>query len=322
VAPFEPDNWKVCRPYEPRVVDGRLYGRGSADMKGGLAAAYWALRILSEEGFSPAGDILYESIVDEEFAGGNGTLAGRLKGFNADLAILTEPTRMQVCPACLGAFLGDITIRGKAGMPFMGTAIPNPIFAASRVISLFKEWEETWRKRNSHPLFQEAGKELNVVLSSISSTVPGESTQMGIPLIATISWIVWCYPGTSHMEFYRVFRSFWDERFSSDPELTPFAIELTPTYHTVRTWETPGTDPGVRAVVDAFTAATGTAPVVGGAPFSCDLGLYGDPGGMPCVILGPRGDNLHAPDEWVLLEDIFSLAEIFANLVVRWSSET
>ena len=168
VAPFEPDNWKICRPYEPRVVDGRLYGRGTADMKGGLAAAYWAMRILREEGFSPAGDLLYESVVDEEFAGGNGTLAARLRGFNADLAVLTEPTRMQVCPACLGAFLGDISIRGKAGMPYMGTAIPNPLFAASRVINLFREWEQHWRALNSHPLFQERGKELNVVLSSLS----------------------------------------------------------------------------------------------------------------------------------------------------------
>ncbi len=320
VAPLEPDSWTVCRPFEPVVRDGRLYGRGSADMKGGLAAAFWALAVLKDLGFRPAGDLLFESLVDEEFAGGNGTLAARLSGFNADLAVLLEPTRMQVCPACLGAFLGDLTIRGRAGMPFMGSEIPNPVYAAARAIGHFREWQASWRARNAHPLFMEEGKQLNLVLSSIGSTVPGEFTQLGTPLLATISWIAWCYPGESERSFQETFRQFWKTKIAEDPELSAFSVEIEQTYHHVRSWETPADHPGIRAAVQAMHDATGTDPVVGGAPFSCDLGLYGDPGGMPCLILGPRGDNLHAPDEWVLLDDIYSLAEALAILATRWSA--
>jgi acetylornithine deacetylase len=319
VAPFEPDSWKVCRPFEPVVVDGRLYGRGSADMKAGLAAAYWAMRVLGDMGFRPAGDVLWESVVDEEYAGGNGTLAARLHGFNADLAVLTEPTRMRLCPACLGAFLGDITITGKAGMPFMGSEIPNPVYAAARVIALSREWQDSWRKANSHPLFREPGTQLNLMLSSIGSTAPGELIQMGTPLVVSLSWIVWCYPGMTEEEFHRRFRAFWVERFAGDPELAPFSLEITPTYHFVRPWETPRGHPGVDAALIAFREATGTEAVVSGAPFSCDMGVYGDPGGMPCIILGPHGDNLHAPDEWVELEDVYALVRIYAGLIARWS---
>ena len=86
----------------------------------------------------------------------------------------------------------------------------------------------------------------------------------------------------------------------------------------MRPWETPTDHPGVKSVVEAFRTVTGQVPVVGGAPFSCDLGVYGDPGNMPCLILGPRGDNLHAPDEWVLLEDVYTLTEIFACLAAGW----
>jgi acetylornithine deacetylase len=319
VAPFEPDNWRMCRPYEPLVAEDRLYGRGSADMKGGMAAAFWALRVLQDLGFRPAGDLLFESLVDEEFAGGNGTLAARLAGFNADLAVLLEPTRLEVCPACLGAYLGNLTIKGRAGMPFMGSEIPNPLFAAAGAIGHFREWQSRWRARNSHPLFNAEGKQLNLVLSGISSTLPGQFAQLGTPLLAVISWIVWCYPGESERAFREAFREFWERVLREDPGLSGFEVRIEPTYHHVRSWETPADHPGVRAAVEAMREATGSAPVVGGAPFSCDLGVYGDPGGMPCLILGPRGDNLHAPDEWVLLEDIYTLTEALALLASRWS---
>lgn len=59
-------------------------------------------------------------------------------------------------------------------------------------------------------------------------------------------------------------------------------------------------------------------PVSVGAPFSCDLSLFKRFGNMPAVLLGPRGDNLHAPDEWVEIEDILALTRVFANLALRW----
>jgi acetylornithine deacetylase len=318
VAPFEPDNWSVCRPFEPVIRDGRLYGRGSADQKGGLAAAFWAIKILGELGFEPAGDVIFESVVDEEFAGGNGTLASRLRGHNADLAVLTEPTRMELCPASLGAFLGDLTLSGRAGMPYMGHEIPNPVKGAARAIQCFSEWETEWRKRNSHRLFVGPGKQLNVVLWCVDTRGPGEFTQMGIPLLTRISWIVWCYPGMTEEEFFRQFEAFWEKKGAEEPDLAPFGLDVRPTFHFVRPWETNVEDPAVRAAADAFERFTEKAPAIGGAPFSCDLAHYGDAGKMPSVILGPRGENLHAPDEWVLVEDVLALTGVYAILAAAW----
>lgn len=318
VAPSIPENWKICSPYKPVIKNKRLYGRGSADMKGGIAALFWALKVLKKIGFDPPGDIIFESVVDEEYAGGNGTLASRLKGYNADLAILPEPSRMQVCPACFGAFLGNLTLKGKAGMPFMGSTIPNPINGASRVIELFQKWEKEWRSSNSHPLFNENGKELKIVLWSIDTNDSVKIKQMGTPKGIKISWIVWCYPGMTEDNFYRQFRAFWEKYAKSDPKLRPFKLEIIPTFHYVKPWETNIEDTAVQVVIDAITQYSRKAPVVGGAPFSCDLAIYGEVGGMPSIIIGPRGDNLHAPDEWVLIEDVLSLTGIFAFLVYLW----
>jgi acetylornithine deacetylase len=315
VAPYEPDDWQVCRPYEPVIKEGRLYGRGSADMKSGLTAAFWAIKILREIGFEPGGDIIFETVVDEEFASGNGTLASRLRGYNTDLAILAEPTQMQLCPACLGAILFDLTIKGRAGMPYIGSEISNPVNGAARVIEHLRQLEKQWQQQYTHPLFDRPLEQPRTLVWKIDSTRPGEFTQMGTPLQVILSCIIWCYPGTTEQQVRQRFEESLEPLCKTDTVLKDLEVDVTPTYHFVKPWETNLGEPLRHALEKTYES--GRMPVITGAPYSCDLGIYGQ-AGIPAILLGPRCDNLHAPDEWVNVEDILELTTIYARLAVHW----
>ena len=89
-------------PFEPAREEGKLYGRGSSDMKGGLAAAISAVKCLQDLGLRLKGNLVLESVVDEENAGSNGTLAARLRGYQADAAVCPEPNGMVVSSAHRG----------------------------------------------------------------------------------------------------------------------------------------------------------------------------------------------------------------------------
>ncbi|GAG50554.1 unnamed protein product, partial [marine sediment metagenome] len=100
-------------PWQGTVVQGKVYGRGAADMKGGLCCALFAAKAVQDAGVLLKGRLILESVIGEE-DGGVGTLAAVLRGYSADGAIVAEPTELAVAPAQAGAFNFRVTIPGKA----------------------------------------------------------------------------------------------------------------------------------------------------------------------------------------------------------------
>ena len=110
VSPGE--GW-TADPFAANRHDGAVFGRGAADMKGGMAAAVAALEILAAEKIRLRGDVILASVVDEE-AGGMGTLAVVDRGYRAGAAIIPEPTDLNVAPLCRGIVWGRVTIPGRS----------------------------------------------------------------------------------------------------------------------------------------------------------------------------------------------------------------
>lgn len=144
------DKW-FSHPLEPKIIDNKLYGRGSCDMKGGLAALILAVEVLMKLDCDIKGDIIIESVVDEE-GGGNGTLACVDKGYKADLAIVAEPTELKLMKAHMGWVFFKMDIEGKSlhsGLKWLGV---NAIEKTIKIMDGLKELENEWLLEKRDPI--------------------------------------------------------------------------------------------------------------------------------------------------------------------------
>lgn len=139
VVPAEKYSWKYP-PFEPQVIDGKIYGRGSCDMKGGLASMMFAIKVIHDLGIDLGNDILFTATVEEETGGLNGTgkIVDCLKG---DMCVIAEPTDLGICIGHKGSNLYEITVKGKSAhgsMPQLGI---NAIYYASRMVIALEEFK-------------------------------------------------------------------------------------------------------------------------------------------------------------------------------------
>jgi len=144
------DKW-FAHPLEPKIIDNKLYGRGACDMKGGLAALILAVETLIKSNCEIKGDIILESVVDEE-GGGNGTLACVDRGYKADLAVVAEPTELKIMKSHMGWVFFKMDVEGKSlhsGLKWLGV---NAIEKTIKIINGLKELETEWLLEKRNPI--------------------------------------------------------------------------------------------------------------------------------------------------------------------------
>ena len=283
--------------WDAELEGGRLYGRGTLDMKGGVACYLHALRCLIECGLTLAGDVIVETTVDEEFGGANGTLACRLRGYNADGAVLPEPTGLAVCHATRGGIQYRLHARGaKGGMDFGGGSEPSALVTLAGASVALAQAE---RERGA-PIYQfllQSGEELPW------------GTAEGTPTAGILEFWAEILPGTTREALEAELRETVGRATAGG---TPLDWE-----QRTRFLDAVDADPSapiVTAMRDAMPARP--APTV--APFACDAFMFSEHSPTPVVICGPGGDNPHAPDEYVNVADLHTLAAAYVRLAGSW----
>lgn len=305
-------------PFEPAREAGKLYGRGSNDMKGGLAASLMALRCLQQLGVRLQGNLIVESVVDEEMGGSNGTLASRLRGHNADACIVPEPNGMLVSPAHRGGCIWEIVLEGSPGMPFGSHSLVNPAYGIAQLVVAIEAWEEARNRRTpTHPMYL-AKPGLPVVLSRVVAGDFEPGSGDGIPGSAQLEVWAEVYPGTTFEAHYHDFIGHLKQVAAQSPMIQKCDMQIHQVTRFLPGSEIPPDHPIVQTVSRQYAQVVKRAPEVSGAPFACDVYIFNLHSLTPCVILGPRGENAHAPDEWVMIEDLVALTKIFALTAVEW----
>ena len=280
------------------VSAGRLYGRGALDMKGGVACALHALRCLVECGCELAGDVLVETTVDEEFGGANGTLACRLRGYRADAAVVPEPTGLAVCHATRGGIQYRLHARGETGgMNFGDGEVVSALHTVARASVALADAE---RGRGA-PIYQ--------YLLRSGAELPW-GTAEGTPTSGELEFWAEILPGVTREELEAELRGAVERAVAGG---VPVEWEQ-------RTRFLPPLDGDPKgAIAVAMRRALGDPAAPSRvAPFACDAFMIDDPGGIPVVVCGPGGDNPHAPDEYVQVDDLHALATAYVRLALDW----
>lgn len=312
------ENWKHD-PFAGDIVDGRIYGRGTNDMKGGIAAMLKALRFIQRAGLALEGDILVEIVPDEE-ATCMGTLGACQRGYKADAAIITEPTNMRVGTAVRGHMGGHVTVLGRAGHAeqpqphFQEGGAVNAIAKAVRVIQGMEEATEQWRTQpdKQHPLVPPD--------HIIPTVIHGGEWSVTVPEKVAIQFDCMFVPGTKDK------RAEIEAKLAAVTANDPWLVENPPELRigdgpTQEWWysaEVSEQEPIVQATKTAL-ADIGIEPELMGFGSLTDCIHLINYSQVPTVNLGPDIETAHMADEYVTVEQLIELTKALALAIMRWS---
>lgn len=298
-------------PFGGEVADGRIYGRGSADMKGGLVAALCAIKAVIASGVRLKGNVLLGALADEE-----GLMQG-VKHFvrqgwakRVSAAVICEPEDNRLCIAQKGAMWIRIAAKGKMSHGCMPLEGINPIYPLGRILTRLEALEAaTIEAHGSHPFLGQP----SITPTIVRSPVAGEPQNNVMPADSTLTLDIRLIPGQSPEQIADQIRAILNDQHNSKAEFTMEVLDSRPPT------STPQNEPLVQTMAEAYRDLTGKEPIYGGVPGSTDGTILNAWANIPIVTCGPGNTQIpHQVDEYLDIDQLIEATRLYVLTMLRY----
>lgn len=314
VSPEPVETWEGGDPWSGRIEGNHLYGRGAADMKSGLIANYFALKVLLDLSLKPKGEITLQSVIEEEAGGSGGTLALFTAGYHADAMIIPEPLNLQIVTAHPGVNFFRVKVFGKAAHAGQSHLGINAIGKLAKIYDRLLELDRERAERNRSPFFEKlTGRSCNLNIGTFKAgdwpaTVAGSAV-----LEARISYL----PNETEEEVKKEVEETIIEVAAKDEWLIEHPPYIEWFGWRAKPWIQDPNIPLIQQFRQSASEVLSFSPEIVATTVGLDT-RFGPFFNTPSFVFGPVGGLLHSSNEYVELDSVIKTSKVLAAFIVDW----
>jgi len=302
VVPVQRDEDWIVEPFSAEIKDGRIYGRGACDMKGGLAAMLAAPKIVFSLFPEYKGNIILTATVDEEIGGFKGMKYIVEQGIKADMGIVCEPTDLKIVNVCKGLLWLKLRTKGKSahgGMPEHGI---NAVYKMAKILNRLEDYDF---KQAPHDVLGKPTINIGRITGGARPNIVPDSCEAEID----IRYL----PNQNRQEIIDELKELISELKREDHQIDA-EIDIIRYRSSV---EISKEEKVIQTIMEAFGEVMGNYPEFRGMVTPADS-EYLVNAGIPSVMFGPGADQLaHTTNEWIAIDEILNAVKIYATIMIR-----
>ncbi len=295
-------------PFGGEIAEGRIWGRGAADMKGGLAAMMTAMRVVAEAGVDSQGDLILAATAGEEIDSlGAREVAHRLAGEPIQALFIAEPTYNEIYIAEKGVFWVEVETFGKTAHGSMPEKGRNAVLMMVRII---QEFEKLEIPHKPHPILGGFTRSINTISGGVKTNV--------VPDYCAVTIDMRTVPGQEHGTILRQLETILQDLGRKDPDFRAAAKAI----NDHPSVETSPSEPVLQKFSSLVAEMTGKKPVWKGANYFSDAVGFLPVLKVPLILFGPgEPGQAHQPNEQVEISKLAEAARIFTVTAARLLGE-